>query len=167
MRASSQNRNKGPVTPDIAVFVKNFNKGLRSSQHMHVVLLGLSDFNAQSLLKKVEQGFSFRVFEHLQRNMALPKYELADLIMIRPRTLNRRKDEGRLQPDESDRLLRASRIFGRALELFNGRAEAARRWLASAQPALNGETPLNVAKTDIGAREVENLIGRIEQGVFT
>lgn len=88
---------------------------------------------------------------------------LAELAQIPPRTLARRKEEGRLDPDESDRLLRASRVFGRALALFEGDVDAARTWLSAEQPALGGMAPLELATTDVGAREVENLIGRLER----
>ena len=60
-----------------------------------------------------------------------------------------------------------SRIFGRALELFEGDAEAARQWLATPQGALGGERPMVLAKTDLGAREVEALVERLEHGVLT
>ena len=35
------------------------------------------------------------------------------------------------------------------------------------QRALGGAIPLDIAKTEVGAREVEQIIGRLEQGVFT
>jgi putative toxin-antitoxin system antitoxin component (TIGR02293 family) len=92
---------------------------------------------------------------------------LAEVVDIRPRTLSRRKEEGRLEPDESDRLLRASRVFGRALELFEADAAEARAWLARPQRALGGAVPLDLLRTELGAREVEDLIGRLEQGVFS
>ena len=72
---------------------------------------------------------------------------------------------GRLQPEESDRLLRASRVFGRALELFEGDPEAARRWLDTPQAAIGGARPFDTIRTDIGAREVEFVIDRLEQGL--
>jgi putative toxin-antitoxin system antitoxin component (TIGR02293 family) len=80
-------------------------------------------------------------------------------------TDGRDQPEGRLQPDESDRLVRAARIFAQAVGLFEGDEEAARRWLTSPQPALGGSTPWDYAATEIGAREVENLIGRLEHGI--
>ncbi|HSK74788.1 MAG TPA: antitoxin Xre/MbcA/ParS toxin-binding domain-containing protein, partial [Pyrinomonadaceae bacterium] len=67
----------------------------------------------------------------------------------------------------SDRLLRISRIFALSIELFEGNIEDARRWLLSSQKALGNKTPFAMSKTEIGAREVENLIGRLEHGVFT
>src|SRR5215212_7865128 len=83
------------------------------------------------------------------------------------RTLTRRKQQGRFAPDESDRLLRAARLFGRALELFEGNRDAATEWLFRAQPALGSARPVDVARTELRAREVENLIGRLEHGVFS
>ena len=87
------------------------------------------------------------------------------IVDIPRRTLTRRKREG-VFPDESDRLLRAARLFGRALEVFDGNREAAAEWLTTAPPALGG-VPIAFARTDLGTREVERLIGRLEHGVFS
>jgi putative toxin-antitoxin system antitoxin component (TIGR02293 family) len=135
--------------------------------HIYVTLLGLDVFEANELMNRVEKGFSFRTLENLRRSIGLAMSDLAELVSISPRTLSRRKEEGRLHPDESDRLLRLSRVFGKALELFEGDARVAREWLSAPQPALGGAIPLVLTKTDIGAREVENLIGRLEHGVFS
>ena len=69
--------------------------------------------------------------------------------------------------DESDRLLRVSRVFAMALELFEGDAAAARRWFYTPAKALGGEKPITFARTELGTREVEALIDRLEQGVLT
>jgi putative toxin-antitoxin system antitoxin component (TIGR02293 family) len=83
------------------------------------------------------------------------------------RTLARRQSEGKLRPDESDRLFRASALFEKAIDLFEGDVTAAGRWLQAPQEALSNRTPLELASTDVGAREVENLILRLEHGVFS
>jgi putative toxin-antitoxin system antitoxin component (TIGR02293 family) len=155
------------VTADIATFRRKALGNLKGAQHVYVTLLGLEPCDTVHLVQKVEKGLPFRAVERLRRNMALTLGEMAELIQVRERTLSRRREEGRLQPDESDRAVRASRLFGRALELFEGDAAAARAWLSSAQPALGGAVPLSVARTEIGAREVEHLIGRLEHGVFS
>jgi putative toxin-antitoxin system antitoxin component (TIGR02293 family) len=113
----------------------------------------------------VRRGLSYSSFLRFQRNTELPTPVLAELTQIPPRTLARRKQEGRLDPEESDRLVRVARIFGRALELFEGDVRAAREWLTSEQLALGGLVPLELAKTDVGAREVDDLIGRLEHGI--
>jgi putative toxin-antitoxin system antitoxin component (TIGR02293 family) len=165
--ARAQEKAATRVTADIETFRRKISTGLKGTHHVYVTLLGLQPSDTVQLMRQVERGLPFRVVERLRRNMALTTEALADLIQVRPRTLSRRKEEGRLQPDESDRALRASRLFGSALELFEGDAAAARAWLSSAQQALGGAVPLAVAKTELGAREVEQLIGRLEHGVFS
>jgi len=135
--------------------------------HRYLALLGVEPLDTMRLLRQIEEGFTFRELEHLQRALALPMERVAELVHIKPRTLSRRREQGYLLPDESDRLVRVSRVFGKALELFEDDAEAARRWLSTPQPALGGAVPLTVAKTDTGSREVEDLIGRLEHGVFS
>lgn len=79
----------------------------------------------------------------------------------------RRKGQGRLGTAESERLLRFSRLFVATVELFEGDAAAARRWLQTPKTALNHVTPLEMARTELGAREVEKLIDRLENGVYS
>jgi putative toxin-antitoxin system antitoxin component (TIGR02293 family) len=67
----------------------------------------------------------------------------------------------------SDHRLRASRVLAKALELFEGDRDAASEWIHSPLPALGGETPIDIARTELGARQVENLVGRIEHGVYS
>lgn len=130
-------------------------------------LLGIEAKDLPALLERIERGFSFQSLVRLQRAVDLPLSQLGEIVRISPRTLTRRKAEGKLTPEESDRLLRASRIFQRARELFEGDLAAARRWLSSPNRALGGQPPLDFAKTELGAREVENLIGRLEHAVYS
>jgi putative toxin-antitoxin system antitoxin component (TIGR02293 family) len=114
----------------------------------------------------VRAGFPFGRLARFQKATALSWEKVARFIGIPQRTLSRRQSEGRLQPGESDRVWRASAIFDMALDLFEGNVAATRQWLLTPQTALGGEIPLDFASTEVGAREVENLIGRLEHGVF-
>jgi putative toxin-antitoxin system antitoxin component (TIGR02293 family) len=152
---------------DLSRFWGEIESGGWGSGHPYLLLLGLDPVDTPRLVEWVEEGFSFGELERLRRNMGLSREEISELVQIRPRTLDRRKREGRLHPEESDRLLRASRVFGRAIALFEGDVEGALRWLSSSQRALGGAVPLEMARTEIGAREVEGLIGRLEHGVFS
>ncbi len=135
--------------------------------HFYVALLGLKIRETQKLLERINEGLSFSSWESFLRNTNLSKEDAIHLVQITARTLSRRKEEGRLHPDESDRLVRAARIFARAKELFEGDTVAARRWLTSAQRSLGGAKPLDYATTEVGAREVEGIIGRLEHGIPT
>lgn len=113
------------------------------------------------------RGFSYRSFEAFESNSGIGLHVLAETIGIPERTLARRKAAGRLGPDESERLLRLSSIFEKAVDLFEGDVPSAVNWLSVQKRALENESPLQFARTEVGAREVENLIGRLEHGVFS
>ena len=153
-------------SPDIEALREVIKAG-RLGSYAYVSLLGLHPRDPIKIFKRLEKGLAFEALERFQRNTGLSTRELADVIVIKMRTLQRRKEQGRLEPEESDRLMRVSRIFGKALELFEGNTDAARHWLFTRQRALGGERPIIFAKTDLGAREVEALIDRLEHGVLT
>jgi len=134
--------------------------------HAYASLLGLKTYDTARLHHRVKEGLSFAALERLRRTMDLPAHTIAAVLHIPLRTLQRRKDEGRLRADESDRLVRLARLFGAAIQLFEGDAASARAWLESPLAALGGSTPLDLAQTEPGAGEVETLIGRLEHGVF-
>lgn len=151
-------------TRDLLEIQERIRSGQREGYY-YVALLGLRVYEPLAVYRTVRKGFRYSAFERFRRNTMLSFAALAALTQISERTLARRKEQGRLEPDESDRLLRASRMYGRALELFEGEATAASHWLATPQPALGGMVPLEFAKTDVGAQEVERLVGRLEYGI--
>ena len=155
-----------PTNKDLDRFRQYLRRGA-PGPHAYVILIGLETFDPVDLLRAVKKGLPYRTFERFRRNTSLSFERLTDLIDIPRRTMTRRKREGRLLPSESDRLLRASRLFGKTLELFEGDRNAATEWLTIAQPALGGAVPLDLVKSEVGAREVERLVGRLEHGVFS
>ncbi len=130
-------------------------------------LLGIETADNLKLAKKVEDGFSFGALERLGETTGLPLETLRVAVRITPRTLTRRRKEQKLSPEESDRLVSVSRLLAQTFELFEGNTKAGMRWFQSPNRALSGQSPLEVAATETGTREVENLIGRLEHGVFT
>jgi putative toxin-antitoxin system antitoxin component (TIGR02293 family) len=127
--------------------------------------LGINAHDSLGIVRQIRAGFPFHRLARFQKATALPWEKIAHFVAIPKRTLTRRQNKGKLQPDESDRVWRASAIFDMAVNLFEGDAAAARQWLQAPQTGLGGEIPLELASTDVGAREVENLIGRLEYGV--
>jgi putative toxin-antitoxin system antitoxin component (TIGR02293 family) len=129
--------------------------------------LGLNPIGTDDLISQIERGLPFKALESLAVLTGLPVATIALLLRMPERTLARRKAAGRLAPEESERLLRISGVFEDALELFEGNVAAAVTWLTSPKRALGHNTPLAYSRTEPGAREVENLIGRLENGVFS
>lgn len=140
---------------------------VREGAHPYVHYLGLRSYRTAALLKRIEEGLSYAAFERLQRHLDMSAVDLGKAILISTRTLSRRKASGRLEPDESDRLVRLTRIFGLTLDLFEGDEERAREWLTRRQVGLGGTRPIDLVSSEVGAREVEALIGRLEHGVFS
>jgi putative toxin-antitoxin system antitoxin component, TIGR02293 family len=99
--------------------------------------------------------------------MSVSEVQLAEYLGISSRTLERRKADGRLKAAESERLVRLARLFELAAELFQGDTVRAARWMQVRRDALDRESPFSYSRTEAGAREVENLIGRLEHGVFS
>ena len=129
--------------------------------------LGLRATKTDELIHQMEQGLSFQALHSLASVSGLAIRVLASLLGIPERTLARRHAAGRLAPDESERLLRISTVFEKAVELFEGDVAAAVAWLTAPKKVFAGKAPLAYARTELGAREVEALIGRLEHGVFS
>lgn len=129
--------------------------------------LGLTSLATDDLIDAVQRGLSFRALETFSSEIGFAPASVASMIQIPERTFARRKSAGRLSPDESERLLRISTIFEKAVALFEGDVGEAVEWLSKPKKALGDKTPLAYSRSEIGAREVENLIGRLEHGVFT
>jgi len=118
------------------------------------------------LIRKIQKGLRFSELETLQTSIGMPFEQLAAKLCISRSTLQRRKAAGRLSPDESDKVLRFARLLEHATDVF-GDVDKARAWLKHPQYGLGGAVPLDYAETEIGAREVDNLLGRIDYGVYS
>lgn len=87
-------------------------------------------------------------------------------LVVPKRTLARRKAANeRLTVEETDKALRLERIAVQAERAF-GDPEKAHRWLRKAKRELRGETPLAYLASEAGARVVEEMLFRIEHGIF-
>ena len=114
---------------------------------------------------RVEEGVPVTDLVAFGRETGFTIDELAKLVHIPPRTYARRvASKARLSLPEGERAVRVMRLYDHAKELF-GTHDNTREWLNSELPALGWRTPLSFARTEQGAREVENLIGRIEHGI--
>lgn len=129
-------------------------------------VLGLKWQNKDDLIRLLRRGLPVSAFETLQAEIGVSAQTLARTTHIATRTLSRRKREGHLDTDESERLFRIGALFDRAVEVLGGK-EAARKWFKTPLRALAGQSPLEYADTEPGAREVEDLLGRVEHGVFS
>lgn len=118
------------------------------------------------LADAIRTGLPYRAVEHVLESGLLSASEAYELVGSR-RSLLRKKNEGKpLSSSESDRLSRVVRVISRAEEAI-GEREKAHRWLRKPNRALGGRRPLDLLDSDVGARAVEQVLGRIEHGVHS
>lgn len=119
------------------------------------------------LISAITQGFEVTVVDAVQRELDAPQKVVLEIAGISTRTLARRKKEGRLSTDESDRIASIAAVISAAEGLFEGDHKTAMAWITSPVKGLGGEIPLRLLKTEAGTRDVIRMIERLEQGVFS
>ena len=133
---------------------------------MYGAVIGITTADNHKVIQFLKEGLPTSSFTKLQNALAISSKQLASVVNISLRTINRRQKEGNLRPDESERVLRIARLFDMARELFED-DQLARQWFKSPKRALDGKTPLDFAVTEPGAQEVADLLGRLKHGVFS
>ena len=113
----------------------------------------------------IRRGIPSSAVDSLTKFTRLSQAELSAALGIPERTMARRKREGKLNSEETAKLIRLARVIERAEEVFED-FDAAIDWLKSTNTSLAGVTPLSLLDTDIGAESVIDTLGRIEHGVF-
>ena len=119
-----------------------------------------------AIRERVRTGLPFAALEAVVTRFEIPQQALLRVLHMPARTFARRKKERRLRPDESDRLLRLARVAARAEEVL-GTAENAAGWLRDPIIALGDTSPLDNLDTELGTEEVEQILGRIEHGIYS
>jgi putative toxin-antitoxin system antitoxin component (TIGR02293 family) len=120
-----------------------------------------------AMVQRVEEGLPVLDVVKFGRQAGFTNDELARLIQIPARTYARRvAGKSRLKIHEGERAARLMRVYDRAKQLFVT-DDNTRGWFNAKLIVLGGRTPLEYAQTEPGAREVENIIGRIEHGVYS
>lgn len=122
--------------------------------------------NLDELRRTVAAGLPYASLDAVMIKYGLAREEAAALLRLPQRTIARRKKEQRLRADESDRLLRLARVVAEATEVL-GSEEKAVKWLRTSNRALGNQVPLELLDNDIGALQVEQVLGRIAHGVVS
>lgn len=125
-----------------------------------------SDYQAQ--IARVRQGIAVAEAAGIMQRWSIPVGAFAALLGVSERKWSRARAgraDGLLSPVQSDRLLRASQVLDHARGVFDDDQDAV-AWLSMPNHALSGETPLSLMDTDAGVRQVDDVLTRIEFGVF-
>jgi putative toxin-antitoxin system antitoxin component (TIGR02293 family) len=123
----------------------------------HTNLIGLIDHAIRS-------GIDFSAVEKTRAAIKINDSPFSDLLGVSLSTLKRyRTHNTKLSVSASDRFYRLIRIFALASTVL-GSADNATEWLREPQFAFDGQTPLELMKTEVGTKQVENFLIRAEYG---
>ncbi len=129
--------------------------------------LKVAPTNTQEWVQRIVAGLPAQAAWAFKGALGLNNDQLGALLGLSRRSINRLTPaKAILSAVAGDRLYRSARLLALAVEVFEDQ-DAATAWLKSPQRALGNAVPLDIATTDIGAREVESLLGRIEHGVYS
>ncbi len=128
--------------------------------------LGLEGLSGLARLDRVQEGLPVTAFHRFAETSGAARQQLADAIGVSLRTVQRRSETaGRLAAGPSARLVRLADLYSRAAEAL-GSDDLARQWMQTPREVFRERTPFELAANELGAREVEDLLLRIEYGVF-
>jgi putative toxin-antitoxin system antitoxin component (TIGR02293 family) len=122
--------------------------------------------NDLKMAEIVSVGLPAAILRSLAEAFGLQTSGIAPIVNISEKTILRRvAARGKLKPDESERVARLMRVYVRAVDVLEDEKRA-RAWLAKPLRVLGGKTPLSLMASEQGAREVEQVLGRLENGIF-
>jgi putative toxin-antitoxin system antitoxin component (TIGR02293 family) len=114
--------------------------------------------------RAVGRGLPFAALKYLIRHFPERQKTRVQQIVVPRSTLQRREEEGRLRPAESERLERIARLATLAEQVWES-SEEGQRFLTSPHPQLENQAPIDLAATDLGTRRVETLLWKLEHSL--
>lgn len=119
-----------------------------------------------TLRQAILNGFAYQVAVDIAKYVRLDIKSFAEIVDIKPATLNRRAKDGVFTSQESDRIYNFVEVFDAALALFEGRQDEVINWLNTPARGLGNEIPMSLLKISTGASDVITLLRRIDTGVL-
>ena len=121
-----------------------------------------NDFDIVNLARK---GFPKRVLLTLANKISLSIQELAYVLHISERTLQRYSDDEIIKTEYAEKAVELARLYTRGEEVF-GNMDKFKLWIKYPSLVFNGEAPISLLDTSAGFDMVFKELGRIEHGIF-
>jgi putative toxin-antitoxin system antitoxin component (TIGR02293 family) len=118
------------------------------------------------LIEATRNGISKNSLIKLATLLGLNQEELCNILHISTKTFQRFTEYQKLDIYTTEQAIEMALIYYKAIQLFNTNL-AVQQWIKTPLMALNGQTPLSLLDTGIGANLVLNTLGRLEEGVFS
>jgi len=119
------------------------------------------------LIELSNQGLTKASVESLISHMGMTRKNFAeDILHLSVKTLERKKSEDKLDKYASSHVIEIAKVVEHAFEVFEEENKV-QRWLNTPNNALNQMKPLDLFYLPTGLAMVDNILGRIEEGVYT
>lgn len=118
------------------------------------------------LIAQSRSGISYAEVRRLATQLEFTIRELATLLSMNERTMARRLISGSLNKVESERLLLLDALAAHGLRVFEDQGKF-NRWLRRPLEILENQSPLQMLDTATGFQVVDQILGRIEYGVYS
>jgi putative toxin-antitoxin system antitoxin component (TIGR02293 family) len=133
----------------------------------HVLGLKKQPASALEMALVIQKGLPAFSLAHVCNRFSLEEQRLAGIVGLPPKSVRRlrRVPQRRLSPAVSDRLYRVADLFLLASSVMEDE-DTARDWMLTPQPGLGNRVPCDLMGMEASAREVEDLLLRVDHGVL-
>jgi putative toxin-antitoxin system antitoxin component (TIGR02293 family) len=122
--------------------------------------------SGMQLVDLARKGISKQSLLQLSEVAGLTLKEIANLLPVSLRTIQRCSKDDLLDPSVSEHVLLIAELIADAGNIFNS-AEDVQSWLKSPLIGLGGIEPVTLLDTSFGIRLVREELGRLEYGVYS
>lgn len=134
------------------------------SELMGIELSGIHVNNPLDIIKLSEQGVTKRTLIHIGKLLSLRQKDLAEMVSVSLRTLQRYDDSRKLTPLVSENIILITEVIRLGLEVFED-IDIFTKWLNNPNKALNQKKPLYLLKFRSGSNLVQDILGQIKYGI--
>lgn len=131
---------------------------------MGIELSGIHVNNPLDIIKLSEKGITKRTLIHIGKLLSLRQKDLAEMVSVSLRTLQRYDDSRKLTPLVSENIILITEVIRLGLEVFEDK-DIFTKWLNSPNKALNQKKPLYLLKFRSGSTLVQDILGQIKYGI--
>jgi putative toxin-antitoxin system antitoxin component (TIGR02293 family) len=121
--------------------------------------------NDLDIIKFARGGFPKHTLLALAKKISLNLQELAYILHISERTLQRYDDNEIIKTEYAEKAVELARLYTRGQEVF-GNIDKFKLWMKAPSLIFNGEAPISFLDTSAGFDMVFTELGRIEYGIF-
>jgi putative toxin-antitoxin system antitoxin component (TIGR02293 family) len=114
----------------------------------------------------VRRGIPKLSIDFLAQVMNIPMTKMATLLNLSYKTLTRKNKVDLLDPSVSSHAFEIADTIAKGLGVFEDE-ERLNRWLNKENRALHGARPYDLLDTSTGIKLVNQILGRIEEGIYS